>query len=292
MSFFKNLFLRPQPILSVEFFPPKNAESIGQFRRAAAHLAGFSPDFASITYGAGGSSQDLSLTYGKLLREEHGFEVLPHLTCVGATRGDLQDVLEKFNQNGFAGVMALRGDPPRGTTNFAAQEGGFRFANELVGFVREQFPAMEIGVAGYPETHPEAPSPGEDLRNLQRKVAAGANFITTQLFFENSHYFSFVERCRQAGITIPILPGILPALSLGQVSRFCAMCGSTLPPALARRLEAAPDEEAAEEAGIDWAFAQIKDLLARGAPGTHLYILNRSRPAMRLLRRLRGLYAQ
>lgn len=286
MSFFQELFQKPAPVLSVEFFPPKSAESVGQFRRTAAHLAEFSPDFASITYGAGGSSQDLSLNYGRMLREEHGFQVLPHLTCVGASREALRDVLQKFIAHGFAGVMALRGDPPRGATNFVAHQGGFRYANELVEFVRQEFQQMEIGVAGYPETHPEASSADVDLLNLKRKVAAGANFITTQLFFDNSHYFEFVKRCRKAGITIPILPGILPALSLDQVSRFCNMCGSKLPPELARRLQAAPDEETAEEIGIDWAFYQIKDLLAKGAPGTHLYILNRARPAMRLLRLL------
>ncbi len=287
MNFFENVWTTGKPVCSVEFFPPKTPESEKQFLRTAEQLRNYAPDFVSMTYGAGGSSRERSIGFGRQLREDYDYEVLPHLTCVGHSRDDIRSILADFEESGFQGIMALRGDPPKGATEFEPHPDGLRYGSDLVEFIRNTHPRFALGVAGYPEKHPEAPSVEDDLRNLGIKVAAGADFITTQLFFENADYFSFVEKCRQAGITIPILPGVLTAVSWKQVSRFCNMCGSRIPEKLARDLEAASgDSEAESEIGIRWAQDQITELLRSGAPGFHLYILNRSKPALELMRRL------
>lgn len=287
MNFFKNVWKSGKPVCSVEFFPPKTPESETQFLRTAEQLRDYSPDFVSMTYGAGGSSRERSIGFGRQLRTEFDYEVLPHLTCVGHPRGELRGILDDFEESGFEGIMALRGDPPKGATHFEPHPDGLRYASDLVEFIRESHPSFALGVAGYPEKHPEAPSFENDLQNLALKVAAGADFVTTQLFFENADYFRFVEKARAAGISVPILPGVLTAVSWKQVSRFCAMCGSTIPPRLAKALEeASGDSEAEAEIGIRWAEEQITELLRRGAPGFHLYILNRSKPALELMKRL------
>ena len=287
MNFFREIWSSGRPVCSVEFFPPKNQETEKQFHLTAERLKAYRPDFVSMTYGAGGSSRDRSIGFGLQLRENFGYEVLPHLTCVGHSRDEMRSILDDFEESGFQGIMALRGDPPQGLTEFKPHPDGLRYASDLVRFIRETHPSFATGVAGYPEKHPESPNADEDLRHLVSKVSAGGDFITTQLFFENQDYFRFVERCRAAGITVPILPGILTAVSWKQVSRFCDMCGSRIPPALASQLEeAAGDSEAEAEVGINWAKNQVIELLQAGAPGFHLYILNRSKPALELMRRL------
>jgi methylenetetrahydrofolate reductase (NADPH) len=179
--------------------------------------------------------------------------------------------------------MTLRGDPPKGSTEFKVATDGLRNANELVELLKKRHEEFCLGVAGYPEKHPEAPSLESDLENLKRKVGAGAAFITTQLFFDNDHYYRFVDRCRAAGITVPILPGIMPVLSLKQVQRFTSLCGTTLPSRLITRLEvAAENTDVVETIGIDWALTQIRDLVAHDVPGYHLYIMNRAKGALAL----------
>jgi methylenetetrahydrofolate reductase (NADPH) len=218
-----------------------------------------------------------------ILRSEFGFTVMPHLTCVGHSRAELAEIADRIHGDGFRNVMALRGDPPKGSAQFSVAADGLRYANELVSLLKERHPDLCLGVGGYPEKHPEAPSPQTDLENLRRKVDAGAGFVTTQLFFDNEVYYRFVERCRAASIAVPIVPGLMPVLSLKQVQRFTSMCGATIPPTLVRRLEAAGEAaEIVEAVGIDWALAQIRDLLAHGAPGYHLYILNRAKSALAL----------
>ena len=202
----------------------------------ASKLQPFAPDFVSITYGAGGGTRETTMRYAKLLKNEHGFEVMPHLTCVGHTRDELLEILEEFAEAGFRNVMALRGDPPKGETHFQTMEGGFSYASELVALIREYFPDFGIGVGGYPEKHPEALDMNTDLLNLKTKVDAGADFITTQLFFQNKSFFEFVEACRSSGIAIPIMPGLLPVLSMGQVQRFCAMYEASFPKQLEENL--------------------------------------------------------
>ena len=253
----------------------------------AAQIQPHNPDFVSITYGAGGGTRATTMRYARLLNEEHGFEVMPHLTCVGHTRNELLEILEEFAEAGFRNVMALRGDPPKGETTFKPVPGGLSYGSDLVALIRENFPDFGIGVGGYPEKHPEASDLASDLDHLKIKVDAGADFITTQLFFDNAVYFDFVSRCRARGIEIPVLPGLLPVLSIGQVRRFCTMCEAGLPSALEQGLEAAPDE-VQPVIGADWALSQTKALLAGGAPGYHLYALNKSGSTLRILEGLQA----
>ncbi|WP_269523760.1 methylenetetrahydrofolate reductase [NAD(P)H] [Coraliomargarita parva] len=283
------LFASGEPLFSIEFFPPKTEEAAQHLLRTAERLQAFKPDFASITYGAGGSTRDRTLGYARKLHEDYGYTMMPHLTCVGHSRSELAGIIQSFKSAGLDQIMALRGDPPKGADSFEPHPEGLGYANELVRLIREEHPDCAIGVAGYPETHPEAPSPELDLLNLKRKVDAGATFITTQLFFDNALYFQFVDRCRQAGIRIPILPGLLSVSSLEQAKRFCEMCGASLPRELEDALLAADgDKTAIEAVGVDWTYRQARELLERGAPGIHYYILNRAGPATSLMEKLQA----
>jgi methylenetetrahydrofolate reductase (NADPH) len=277
------LFAQKRPLRSLEFFPPKDDAGVEALRGAASALKRMNPDFVSVTYGAGGTTRDRTAQVSGLLRNEFGFTVMPHLTCVGHSRAELDDVADRIHAGGFRNIMTLRGDPPKGSTEFKVATDGLRNANELVALLKSRHTDFCLGVAGYPEKHPEAPSLEADLTNLKRKVDAGAAFVTTQLFFDNSVYYRFVEKCRAAGITIPIFPGIMPVLSLKQIQRFTQMCGATLPQQLITRLEVASENaDVTETIGIDWALTQIRGLLANGAPGYHLYILNRAKGALAL----------
>ena len=278
----KERFAENKPIFSVEFFPPKDEAGGKRMLQTASQFEEHQPDFVSITYGAGGGTRATTLRYAKLLQEEHGFEVMPHLTCVGHTRDELLEILEEFAEAGFRNVMALRGDPPKGESTFKPVPGGLSYGSDLVSLIRENFPDFGIGVGGYPEKHPEAESAEIDLQNLKTKVDAGADFITTQLFFDNAVYHHFVERCGNAGIEIPVLPGLLPVLSIGQVRRFCAMCEAGLPTELENTLENSAEEDQ-PSVGADWALGQIKELLENGAPGYHLYALNKSQSTLQIL---------
>jgi methylenetetrahydrofolate reductase (NADPH) len=277
------LFAADRPLRSLEFFPPKSDEGVAALRESANALQSIPWDFVSVTYGAGGTTRDRTAQVSALLKNELGFTVMPHLTCVGHSREELNALADQIHGSGFRNIMTLRGDPPKGETVFQATTDGLSYANELVTLLKSRHPDFCLGVGGYPEKHPEAPSLDVDLDNLKRKVDAGADFITTQLFFDNAIYFRFVDRCRAAGITIPIVPGIMPVLSTKQIARIAAMCGAALPATLTRRLEVAGENaDVVEIIGIDWALDQIRDLVAQGAPGYHLYILNRARPALAL----------
>jgi len=277
------LFACGRHLRSLEFFPPKDDAGVAALRVTAEALRRMGPDFVSVTYGAGGTTRDRTAQVSALLKGEFGFTVMPHLTCVGHKRGDLEELADQIHAQGFRNIMALRGDPPKGVTEFPVLPDGFRHAAELVALLKRRHPNFCLGVAGYPEKHPEAPSLEADLTHLKRKVDAGADFITTQLFFDNAVYYRFVERCRAEGITVPIVPGIMPVLSLKQIQRFTQLCGSTLPAQLTARLEVAADNpDVMEMVGIDWALHQIRGLLANGAPGYHLYILNRAGGALAL----------
>jgi methylenetetrahydrofolate reductase (NADPH) len=277
------LFAQPRPLRSLEFFPPKDDEGVANLRATATVLKRIAPDFVSVTYGAGGTTRDRTAQVSALLKDELGFTVMPHLTCVGHPRAELHAIADRLHAGGFRNIVALRGDPPRGETAFTPAPDGLRYASDLVALLKTRHPNFCLGVAGYPEKHPEAPSLDADLTHLKHKVDAGAAFITTQLFFDNAVYYRFVEKCRAAGITVPIVPGIMTVLSLKQIQRFTALCGATLPAKLLARLEAAGDQpDIVETLGIDWALAQIRDLLANSAPGYHLYILNRAKSALAL----------
>ena len=277
------------PLFSVEFFPPKSDDTAQQLLSTAERIQAYNPDFVSITYGAGGSTRSRTLNYARKLHEDYGYAVMPHLTCVGHSREELKQTIAEFKSAGLKQIMALRGDPPKGETNFTPHPDGLSYANELVQLIREVYPECELGVAGYPEKHPEAPSLEIDLLNLKRKVDAGATFVTTQLFFDNAVYFEFVENCRRAGITVPVLPGLMSVTSHKQALRFCDMCGTSIPDALNEQLIAAGDDKAAVEAiGVEWSYQQARELLEKGAPGIHLYILNRAGPAITLMEKLQG----
>ena len=239
------------PLFSVEFFPPKSDDSANQLLRTAERLREFEPDFASITYGAGGSTRSRTLKYARALHEDYGYAVMPHLTCVGHSREELVQIINEIKDAGLPQIMALRGDPPKGETDFKPHPDGLSYANELVHLIREVYPECAIGVAGYPEKHPEAPSTAIDLLNLKRKVDAGATFVTTQLFFDNQVYFDFVADCERAGIKVPVIPGLLSVTSYDQAKRFCKMCEASLPEELEQQLVAAGDDKAAvEQIGI------------------------------------------
>lgn len=279
--YISELLARGHPLRSLEFFPPKDESGVEALRQTASALRRVAPDFVSVTYGAGGSTRERTAQVSALLREELGFTVMPHLTCVGHSRPELEQVADRIHAGGFRNIMTLRGDPPKGAAEFKPVADGLSHASELVALLKSRHPDFCLGVAGYPEKHPEAPSLEADLTHLKRKVDAGAAFVTTQLFFDNDVFYRFVDRCRARGLTVPIVPGIMPVLSLKQIQRFTAMCGASLPEKLVKRLEAAGDQaEVVEAIGIDWALTQIRALLDRGAPGYHLYILNRAKSAL------------
>lgn len=277
------LFNQKRPLRSLEFFPPRDDEGVASLRATMEALRRLAPDFVSVTYGAGGSTRERTAQVSALLREEFGLTVMPHLTCVGHSRDELIAMADRIHAGGFRNVMTLRGDPPKGALEFSPAPDGLRYANELVALLKARHAELCLGVGGYPEKHPEAATMEADFDNLKRKVDAGAAFITTQLFFENAHYYRFVEKCRARGIHVPIVPGIMPVLSLKQITRFTQMCAVQLPWVLIKRLEAGGENaDAVESVGIDWALTQIRDLLAHDAPGYHLYILNRAKSALAL----------
>jgi methylenetetrahydrofolate reductase (NADPH) len=276
-----------RPAFSFEFFPPKDAEGVERLFVTVSELAPYEPAYVSVTYGAGGSTRRLTVDLVRRIKREAGLEAMAHLTCVGATREEIAGVLDELVAGGIDNVLALRGDPPRGTSRFVRTEGGFGHANELVDFIRARW-GFCLGAACYPERHVEATDFAFDLENLKRKVDAGVNFLVTQLFFEPEDYFEFVDKVRALGIEKPIIPGIMPVTNLGQIKRFTAMCGARIPDSLLARLEATGGEpDAVQAVGVEHAIAQCRALLDRGAPGIHFYTLNRSRATVEVLRALR-----
>jgi methylenetetrahydrofolate reductase (NADPH) len=264
----------------VEFFPPKTEAAQTAFHKGAVELTGLKPDFVSVTCGAGGSAAGPTLEISKQLGGLGYETVMPHCTCVGMSRNELAISSDALIEQGFQNVMALRGYPPRREKFFKPSADGFRYAAELVAFLRERHSQLCIGVAGYPEKHPEAYNKIQDIRHLKEKVDAGADFITTQLFLHNHVYFEFVDRCREAGITVPIVPGLLPVISLDQINRMRTFCEFHVPEILLRNLEAAKtDPVKMERIGLYWAIEQISELVEGGAPGIHLYLLNRAKTA-------------
>jgi len=270
----RELLARGRPTFSFEFFPPKTVEAAKQLEQTIADLRELQPSFVSVTYGAGGSTRERTIEIVTRVKRETGIEAMAHLTCVGSTRDDLSTVLDKIRSAGIENVLALRGDPPKGQTEFKPVEGGFRYANELVRFIREcHNSALCLGGAAYPEKHPECGNPAVDLMNLKRKVETGLDFLITQLFFDNRRYFEFTERARHVGIQVPIIPGIMPITNASQAERF----GATIPFALAEELDRRRDDpRAVLELGVAHATAQCIELLERGVPGIHFYTLNRS----------------
>lgn len=263
-------------VFSIEFFPPKTDELRETFKETAREASELDLDFASITYGAGGKSRDLTWDFANWLQTEGEFTVMPHLTCVGQDQDEIGDLMEQYSDRGFEHILALRGDTPKGETSFPIMKNGFRYATELVSFIRERHPEMEIGVAGYPEKHPEAPDLQKDLLRLKEKVDAGADFIVTQLFFDNEDFKRFREGCQAVGVDIPIHAGLMPPVNLKQLEKFCGFCGAHIPEVLRERLQSANGSKEAEfEIGMEWTTAQLEALMEDQVEGIHFYPLNR-----------------
>ena len=270
--------------LSFELFPPKTPESAALMWRTVDDLMAFEPAMITCTYGAGGSTRGTTLDVLRGVRDRHSLPVASHLTCVGSSVDELRDYLQEAITLGVAAIVALRGDPPKGETEFRQAEGGLRYASDLVALIRSEFPALGILVAGYPETHQEALSPDADLENLKRKCDAGGDVVVTQLFYDNADFFRFRDRCTALGIRQPIVPGVMPVTNYAQIRRIATLCRAKLPDAFTQAFEAAGDDEAAQfAAGVDFATRQVRELLDAGVPGIHFYVLNKSPATVRVL---------
>ena len=270
--------------LSFELFPPKTPESEAMMWKTVDELMAYEPALITCTYGAGGSTRGTTLDVIEGVRRRHDVSVASHLTCVGNTADELRDYLYEAGRRGVSAIVALRGDPPKGETQFQAVTGGLHYASELVALIRAEFPQFGILVAGYPETHQEAKSPATDLENLKRKCDAGGDVVVTQLFYDNADFFRFRERCEQAGITAPLVPGVMPVTNFPQVRRIASLCHARLPEEFTRAFEAAGDDEAAQfEAGVSYAAQQVRELIDGGVPGIHFYVLNKSHATSRVL---------
>lgn len=270
--------------LSFEIFPPKSEQGDASLVEHLDKLMARSPTFISCTYGAGGSTQSRTIELCRLIQERWQIPATAHFTCVGASQPALQEWLQHAAQAGIRNIMALRGDPPTGQVEFKFVEGGLRYANELVRFIRDRFPDFGIGVAGYPEKHPEAATPQHDLENLKRKVDAGAEAVFTQLFYDNGHFLRFRDRAAQAGITVPIIPGIMPITEYSRVKRIVELSGTAIPGDLLTALEQVQtDKQAQFDIGVEYTIRQCQQLLEAGIPGIHFYVMNRSEATLQVL---------
>src|SRR5215212_6861201 len=277
-----------RPCFPFESFPPKTDEGMENLWRAANELKQDTPAFVSVTYGAGGSTRDRTIAIVKRIKQELGLEAMAHFTCVGATVDELRRVLDEMRDAGIENVLALRGDPPQGQEEWRATEGGLSYSTELIDLIGRNYD-FAIGAACFPEVHIHSPSLEQDIRVMKEKVANGARFLITQLFFDNDVYFDFVDKARAAGVDVPIVPGIMPIQAYKQIHRITKMCGAAIPDTLERELSARQDdEEAVRDFGVAYATLQCAELLLRGAPGIHFYVLNRSPAARAVLAALRS----
>ena len=277
-----------RPCFSFEFFPPKTDEGMDNLWNALSELRHDEPTYVSVTYGAGGSTRDRTIDITKRIKSELGIEAMAHFTCVGATVDDLRRTLDEMRDAGIENVLALRGDPPQGQEEWTATEGGLSYSTELARLIHDNYD-FTIGAACFPEVHIASPSLEQDLDVLKKKVEAGVTFVITQLFFDNDHYFDFVDKARAAGIDVPIIPGIMPIAGYGQIKRITKMCGASIPDGLQRELDVRQDDpQAITDLGVAYATLQCSELLARGAPGIHFYTLNRSPATRSILAALRA----
>ena len=277
-----------RPVFSFEFFPPKTDEGLVNLRETLAVLSDDAPDFVSVTYGALGSTRDTTIDIVKWIKQDLGIEAMAHFTCVGATVDELRATLDEIEAAGVGNVLALRGGPPAGQEEWVQTEGGLLYSTELIALLSEHY-GFAVGAAAFPEVHPQAESADSDIRFLKAKQDAGASFLITQLFYDNEFYFDFVDRARDAGITVPIIPGIMPVINLRNIRRITELCKSEIPEPFERQLEAREsDPQALQDLGVAYATLQCVDLLARGAPGIHFYTLNRSPATRAILAALRA----
>lgn len=281
-----DMFQDQHPVISFEFFPPKTDQGMRNFPQTVQKLKKLQPSFVSVTYGAMGSTRDKTVGLVRQIKHDLGIEAMAHLSCVGASRSDITAVLDELRAAQIDNVLALGGDPPKDLESYQAPADGFKYANELVAYIKTAGHFC-IGGACYPEGHINAPSKEVDLFYCQKKVQDGVNFLITQLFFDNRDYFDFVQRARATGIEVPIVPGIMPITNYTQIKRFTQICGSKIPEALAHDLAPLEDDlERVEAHGIAYATEQCRELLDRGVPGIHFYTLNKSRAVTRILTNL------
>lgn len=285
------IYKQPRKIFSFEFFPPKTEDGEAKLFETVTQLKDLKPDFVSVTYGAMGTTRANTQRIVHKIKIDIGIEGAAHLTCVSHSRDEMENILDELMKNGIENIVALRGDPPKGETEFKPVKDGFHYANELVSFIRKHprfSKAFSLAVAGYPECHIECRDKAKDLDNLKRKVDAGADIIITQLFFDNHDYFNFVERARKAGINIPIVAGIMPLTHGPQIEKFSVMCGCRIPDEMQQKIAAYGDDQQSVEAyGIEWATRQCRELIEQGAPGIHFYTLNKSKATREILTQIR-----
>jgi len=282
----KDLFAQKKRVLSFELFPPKRDGNLDGLFQTVQELKQMRPDYISITYGAGGSSRDM--TYDIALRlKENAVLPLVHFTCVGHSRLEIKQLLDKLKTAGIENLLALRGDPPKDQTAFTPAPDGFRYANELIQFIRAEGYDFCLGVAGYPEGHTEVLSKMEDIQNLKRKIQSGGDFIVTQLFFDNQDYFGHLEQLRSVGVSNPVQPGIWLLTDYVQIEKICHLSGAKYPAVLRDKIEPIKEnKEKVAQAGIEYAVDQCDELLRKGAPGVHFYVMNKSHSVREVIKRL------
>lgn len=288
MPVLRDIYAQHACVISFELFPPKTDAGVETLFENLRELMQCKPHYVTCTYGAGGSTRGRTLeVLERFLREYPGVSCASHLTCVGATRDELLAYVQEAMALGIENIVALRGDPPQGETSFRPVEGGLQYAAELVALLRANAPQLGIAVGGYPEIHVEAASPEADIENLKRKVDAGADVVITQLFYDNEDFLRWRDKCSAAGITVPVVPGMLPIINLAQAQRITSLCGARLPEKLVKRLAAHGDNaEGQLDAGAYYTARQVEDLIEEGVPGIHFYVLNKSRAASMICRAL------
>lgn len=285
---FKNIYTQNKLTISYELFPPKTWGGMAHLFEHFKVLMSCNPAFVTCTYGAGGSSRDRTLEVLRYIHRDYpDIPIASHLTCVGSSVDELKRYIDTAVENGISALVALRGDPPKDQANFQPVPGGFAYASELVEMVKKDYPQLGVLVAGYPEKHPEAASFEADIEHLKHKVACGADAIITQMFYDNVDFFRFRDKCDQAGITVPIVPGLLPVTNLAQIQKISTLCGARLPLKLVQRLEAHEnDDEGQYAVGVYYCTRQAEELVDQGVPGMHFYVLNKSRAASLICRAL------
>jgi len=277
-----------KPTLSFEFFPPKTPEKEKHLFEVISQLKAFHPDFVSVTYGALGTTREKTFHWVKEIKQKFKIEPVAHLTCVAATRESIREQIAELEEMGIINILALRGDPPEGTPEFTPAPDGFKLAKDLIAFIKKHHPEFCLGGAGFPEGHRDVPNLELDTQYLKEKIGAGAEYIITQLFFDNAFYFNLVERAKNMGIVVPIVPGVMPITSLNQIKKMTKICGATIPPKLMERIEKAGDDnEAIQEIGVEQAVAQCKELLAAKVPGLHFFVMNQAGPISRILKEIK-----
>lgn len=279
----KDILEKQNPSFSFEFFPPKTEEGWETLFKNISQLVPLKPAYVSVTYGAGGSTRDRTHNLVVRIQQETDLTVVSHLTCVGHSRDDIRSILDRYQENHVDNILALRGDPPRGQAGFTQPEDGFRQAADLVGFIKKQFPDICIGVAGFPEGHPDTPNRLQEIDYLKAKVDAGADYIVAQLFFENRDFYDFCERCDLAGIHVPIIAGIMPITSVQGMTRMAELAaGSRIPARLLNAVKRATGDEYVAKVGVHWATEQVRDLVDNKVRGIHFYTLNNAGESLKI----------